>query len=647
MKHYFLYIICLFFFSQGYSQKSYLKKANNEYEKFAYVDAIATYEKVIKKGYKNPAMLQRLADSYYFNSQFIEAEQWYRELFNLQPEAINPEYYYRYAQCLKSVRNYTQAAIYLEKFYQVKGNDYRAISHKSSDNYLDEIEENSGGFAIKPALALNSKYSDYGTTIYKGKLIFASTRKSNIFTSRIQKWTNQPFSMLYAAKISGDSLQEPENFSSQLDSKFNESTPVFTKDGKTVYFTRNNYLRKKGKSSDGTINLKIYRATLRDGKWTNVMELPFNSNQYNVAHPALSPDEKTLYFVSDMPGTIGGSDIWKVSINKNKTFGKPVNLGETINTEGKETFPFISSTNELFFASDGQPGLGGLDVFVSKITENGYEKPTNLAKPINSSMDDFAFYISDDRSGFFSSNREGGKGHDDIYRFTELKKPEILCEQILEGVIVDQDTGIPLEGVTIELYDSQDKLIAQSMTDHDGKYVFEQPIFCDMLYRVRASQMNYSTDENSLKIPKKSGESELNLAIKRTKEFLAPGTDLRFVLGIPDIYFDLDKSNIRTDAEIELQKILNVMLEYPNLVVDIRSHTDSRGSNVYNEKLSDRRANSSRQWLIDKGIAPERLTAKGYGENRLVNHCADGVKCSEEEHQQNRRSEFIVISGGE
>src|SRR5690606_14641572 len=181
-------------------------------------------------------------------------------------------------------------------------------------------------------------YSDYGTTIYNGKLIFASTRKSNIFTSRVQKWTNQPFSVLYAAKINGDSLEEPENFSAQLDSKFNESTPVFTKDGKTVYFTRNNYLRKKGKSSDGTTNLKIYRATLREGKWTNVMELPFNSNQYNVAHPALSPDEKTLYFVSDMPGTKGGADIWKVTINKNKTFGKPINLGGTINTEGKETF---------------------------------------------------------------------------------------------------------------------------------------------------------------------------------------------------------------------------------------------------------------------------------------------------------------------
>src|SRR5690554_2992057 len=648
MKQHFLYIIGLLFFCQGFGQDAYVKKANKEYEKFAYLDAIATYEKVVQKGYKNPVMLQRLGDAYYFNAQFIEAGKWYKELFNLQPKASNPEYYYRYAQCLKSAQDYDQATIYLDKFYEAKSNDFRAVSHKFSHNYLDEIEQNSGRFAIKTATALNSEYSDYGTTIYNNKLIFASTRKTSVFTSRIQKWTNQPFSVLYAAKINGDSIEEPEIFSSQLDSKFNEATPVFTKDGKTVYFTRNNYLRKRGKSSDGTTNLKIYRATLKDGKWGNIIELPFNSDQYNVAHPALSPDEKTLYFVSDMPGSIGESDIWWVKVVNHKTYGKPQNLGKTINTEGKETFPFISSENELYFSSDGHPGLGGLDIFVSKITEKGYEKPQNLGKPINSPMDDFGFYMSDDRSGFFSSNRQGGQGYDDIYMFKEVSKPEpvYVCEQLLAGTITDVDTALPLAGVLVELFDANDALLAHYITDNQGRYIFEKDIVCQSVYRVRASLENFSTDENSIKIADTSGESELNLSLKKSRAILTPGTDLRFVLGIPDIYFDLDKWNIRPDAEIELQKILNVMLEYPNLIVDIRSHTDSRGSHAYNEKLSDKRAKSSRQWLIDNGIAPERLTAKGYGESRLVNHCADGVQCSEEEHQQNRRSEFIVISGG-
>jgi outer membrane protein OmpA-like peptidoglycan-associated protein/tetratricopeptide (TPR) repeat protein len=642
-----LYIgIFLLFFSNAFAQKVQVKKADKQYEKFAYVDAIVTYEKVMKKGYKTPEMLQKVADAYYFNSQFIEAGIWYAELFNLQPEATNPEYYYRYAQCLKSKEDYAKADEYLKKFYTKKGDDFRAELYKSSENYMEDIQRNSGRFAIQSATALNSEYSDYGTTVYNGKVIFASTRKSSVFTSTTQKWNNQPFSILYASTISATgNLEEPENFSSKLDSKFNEATPVFTKDGKTIYFTRNNYLKKKGKSSDGSINLKIYKATLIDGKWDNIVELPFNSDEYNVAHPALSPDEKTLYFVSDMPGSIGGADIWKVSISKNGTFGKPENLGTGINTEGKETFPFISAENELYFASDGHPGLGGLDIFVSKITDKGFSEPENIGKPINSSMDDFGFYIDANRNGFFSSNREEGQGFDDIYQFTEYKK--LVCEQLLTGIITDVDTGETLEGIIVELYDINNQRIAETTTDSQGKYLFDTPIACDMIYRVRASQENYSTDEGTVKIPKKTGESELDLSVKRTKQVLAPGTDLRFVLGIPDIYFDLNKSNIRPDAEIELQKILDVMTEYPDLIVDIRSHTDCRASHAYNEKLSDSRAKASRQWLVDKGIAPNRLTAKGYGETRLVNHCADGVKCSEEEHQQNRRSEFIVVSGGE
>src|SRR5690606_4225575 len=214
-------------------------------------------------------------------------------------------------------------------------------------------------------------------------------------------------------------------------------------------------------------------------------------------------------------------------------------------------------------------------------------------------------------------------------------------------IINDIDTGEAVEGITVELYDFERNKIATTITNERGEYLFDKPIACEMLYRVRASHENYSTDEGAVRIPEKSGESELNLKIKKTKQELSPVTDLRFVLGIPDIYFDLDKSNIRTDAEVELQKILTVMLEYPNLVLEIRSHTDSRASHTYNEKLSDSRAKASRQWLINNGIAHERLTAKGYGETQLVNHCADGVICSEEEHQQNRRSEFIVVSGGE
>lgn len=646
MKYFLSIGLFLALFTNVFAQKTQVKKADVAYEKFAYIDAIATYEKLAKKGYKTPDMLEKLGDSYYFNSRYAEAALWYSELFALQPEAKNPEYYYRYAQTLKSVEEYEKADRYLERFYQAKGDDFRGKAYIAEENYLEVIKRNSGRFTIEPAHILNSEYSDYGATVYKGSVIFASTRKGK-FLPLTQKWTNQPFSVLYASKITRDgNLEKPENFSSKLDSKFNEATPVFTKDGKTIYFTRNNYLKKKGKSSDGITKLKIYRAVLRDGKWTNITELPFNNDEYNVTHPALSLDEKTLYFVSDMKGGIGGKDLWRVSINKNGTFGTPENLGAPVNTEGDEMFPFISYDNQLYFSSTGHLGLGGLDIFVSEISEKGFSEPVNVGKPVNSPMDDFGFYIGSNRKGFFSSNREGGQGYDDIYKFTELKK--LICEQLIAGTITDIDTKEVLAGVEIELYSADGKLLAKTITNEQGKYTFDGSVArCDELYRVRISRKNYATDENTLKTPDKTGESELDLSLKRTRRVLAPGTDLRFILGIPDIYFDLDKSDIRPDAEIELQKILNVMTEYPDLVVDIRSHTDCRASHAYNEKLSDRRAKSSRLWLISKGIAPERLTAKGYGETQLINHCADGVDCTEEEHQQNRRSEFIVISGGE
>lgn len=625
------------------AQKTQVRKAQEQYNKLEYIDAIATYEKVAGKGYKTAEMMKQLGNAYYFNAQYTDAAKWYAEMFALKATARNPEYYLRYSLSLKSVGDYAKANEYLEKYYRARGEARPEVK-----TYLDIIEENSGRYTIENAEVINSELSDYGSTIYNGELIFTSTRKAEKFLPRSHSWNNQPHSILYSSGIDvNGNLQAVEPFSKKLDSKFDEATPVFTSDGNTVYFTRNNYLTKRGYSRNRTTLLKIYRSTLIEDKWSEITELPFNSDDYNVAHPALSPDNKTLYFTSDMPGSMGDADIWKVAVYEDGTFGVPVNLGPAVNTEGRESFPFISSDNKLYYASTGKLGLGGLDIFMSKITDDeNYEEAINIGKPINGPVDDFAFYIdSESRTGFFSSNREGGMGDDDIYRFTEHK--ELICEQLLAGTITDVDTGEYLAAAIIELYDDNEMLLAKTITDEQGAYLFDKEIICDLLYRVRASQKNYSTDEDAVKIPNKTGESRLNLSLKRTREILAPGTDLRFVLGIPDIYFDLDKWNIRTDAEIELQKILNVMSEYPDLIVDIRSHTDCRASHAYNEKLSDRRAKSSRQWLIDQGIAPERLTAKGYGETRLVNHCTDGVACTEEEHQQNRRSEFIVVSGGE
>jgi outer membrane protein OmpA-like peptidoglycan-associated protein len=370
--------------------------------------------------------------------------------------------------------------------------------------------------------------------------------------------------------------------------------------------------------------------------------LPFNSNEYSIAHPTLSVDEKTLYFASDMPGTLGQSDLFRVKINGDGTYGAPENLGPEINTEGRETFPFVSNDNELYFASDGRPGLGGLDVFVARIeVDQSFYGIQNVGEPINSKQDDFAFFInSKSRNGFFTSNREGGKGYDDIYRFVENKK--LTCEQDLSGQVTDLETKEMLTNTKMSLFDANFKPLQVTQTDAQGRYSFA--VDCSKTYYVRAEKDEYQTKEGSVKTKRFSGSKDYSMALERRIKPIAVGTDLAKTLDIPMIYFDLDKSAIRKDASYELAKVLEVMQQYPEMKIEVRSHTDSRQTANYNEKLSDRRAKATVAWLVKNGINSARLIGKGYGETMLVNQCSDGVKCTEEEHQANRRSEFIIVS---
>jgi outer membrane protein OmpA-like peptidoglycan-associated protein len=626
----------------GYSQKAKVASADKKYENYSYVDAISTYEHVASKGYKDEKMFQKLGNAYYFTADLVKAEKWYTELFAMNNDQ-EPEYYYRYSQTLKAVGNYAKADAMLEEFNKRSGNDQRGKLYVEQKNYLEDIKANSGRFEVADA-GINSEYSDYGSSFLNNNLVFASARDTGGVAKKVFKWNNESFTNLYFTTIKPDGeMGKVERFDKSINSKFHESTPVFTQDGKTMYFTRNNYLEgKKQKSSKKIVLLKLYKATLEAGKWENVIELPFNSNEYSVAHPALSLDEKTLYFASDMPGTLGQSDLFSVSIHPDGSYGTPKNLGKTINTEGRETFPFIATDNELYFASDGRPGLGGLDIFVSKIGDlNLLGEVQNVGAPINGSQDDFAFLInSKNRNGFFTSNREGGNGYDDIYRFTELRK--LTCEQMLAGIITDQETGIQLSDAKVSLFDDEFKFIKESSSDEKGRYNFEA--VCGKTYYVRAEKLAYETKEAKVSIRNRTGKTELSLELEKRIKEVGVGTDLAKTLNIPIIYFDLDKSVIRKDAAFELEKILSVMQSNPKMKIDIRSHTDSRQTNKYNEKLSDRRAKATVEWLIKNGITSDRLTGKGYGESQLVNKCADGVKCTEEEHQVNRRSEFIIVT---
>ena len=641
-------LLCLaiisFLSNSGFAQKAKIAAADKKYNSYAYIDAIQTYERLAEKGYQSVEMFEKLGNAYYFNSDFEKAAQSYEKLYQLQSE-LAPEYFYRYAQSLKATGKEKEAATILAKFENKSSDDSRSKRLKNNTDYLEDIKANVGIYTIENA-GINSKYSDYGSTIVDNKLIFTSARDTGGVGQRKHAWTGEHFTNLYAAGVNGELIpSNPVRYDANVNSKFHEATPVFTIDGNTMYFTRNNYLDgKKGKDANKVTLLKIYKATLVNNRWTNVTELPFNSNNFSTAHPALSPDEQTLYFVSDRPGTIGQSDLYKVAINSNGTYGEPINLGVEINTEGRETFPFVTKDNQLYFASDGHPGLGGLDVFTTKINNDGsFGEVENDGAEVNSPKDDFGYYRdSEINKGFFSSNRDGGLGSDDIYRFTSKDK----CKQILKGIVTDSATGETLAGVQLILLNKQYKVIAETTSDALGYYAFD--VNCRRIYHVRANKKDYTSKETKLRTPEVTGETKLDIQLESTICRVAVGDDLGKCFGIKMIYFDLDKSNIRKEAALDLAKILDVLIQNPTIKLDIRSHTDCRQTAKYNMALSDRRAKATIAWLVSKGIDSSRLTGRGYGESQLINDCGceptNASNCTEEQHQMNRRSEFIITA---
>lgn len=639
-------ISSLFLGSGHVFSQSGLKTANKQYENLAYSESIKTYEQVSKRGFVNQDLLKNTGNSYYFNGEYGAAYVWYNKLFtDFETNDISPEYLYRYAQTLKNIGETDEAKIYLEKFTSVNPTSIRSELIKSNKNSMSEIDKSSGRYAIK-RLEINSPYTDYPNSMYDGKLLFTSARDTGNFTKRIFTWTGNAFTKLYESTINEDgSVEKPSKLSSKIDSKYNESGSVITKDGKTMYFTRNNYLGKRGYNSEFVTLLKIYRAELKNEKWSNITELSINSDQFNTAHPFLNASEDVLYFVSDRPGGYGSSDIWRVKL-KGTGFEKPENLGPEINTDGRETFPFINSNNELYFSSDGRPGLGGLDVYATRIKPDGsFTKVLNLGTPINSEFDDFAYIIDyKTKQGYFSSNRKGGVGEDDIFALTETKTLEFECIQRLKVLVIDAQTRNELTDVSLELLELDRTPKANSVIESRNQHVFDNKYECGESYLVVADFPGYILKEETITIGESSGETMLTILLnkKPVEPEFKKDDDLFKKLKLLPIHFDFDKSNIRPDAAVELQKIVKALEKYPNMKIDVRSFTDSRGSSAYNLKLSERRAKSTAEWIVSRGISSDRVSYKGYGDTQLLNDCKKGIKCTEEEQAVNRRSEFIV-----
>ncbi|KAB5491625.1 MULTISPECIES: OmpA family protein [Flagellimonas] len=623
------------------AQEGKVKKADEQFDSYAYIDARKIYLNVVEDGYESAQVFKKLGDTYYFNSEYTEAAKWYKKLVQNYPDEVEPEYYYRTAQSLKTIGEYSESEKMMEKYTALSGNSKVAANLQNTMVSLEDLTDIKAGKyrAINITEGLSS--SDFGPTFHGNKIVFASSSK-NTEGGKTHDWNGLPYLDLFEAEIGENgTLENPVALHGDINSPYHESSATFTKDGKTMYFTRNNYIDgKKKRDKKRLVSLKIYKAVKKDDNtWGDVEELPFNSNSYSVAHPALNNDETRLYFSSDMEGSLGRSDLWYVDIMANGQYGQPVNLGPKINTEERESFPFVSGNDNLYFSSDGHMGLGGLDVFVVSLNGNGqFKTVTNLKAPINSSQDDFGFIIDESsKTGYFSSNREGIEGSisDDIYAFNEN------CGVIIKGIVTDEKTGRPLEGSLVTLLDENNEVVSQKTVQSNGAYSFEGIADCGTQYAVRASnnEMDYQPKEKTLTTPVGMMATQVDLALTPPD---CPVNDLGCRLDLQPIYFDFDKHNIRPDAEVELAKILQAMKEYPQLVIHIESHTDSRGDDSYNMQLSDRRAKSTLEWLVKKGVDRNRLTAKGYGESQLMNKCSNGVNCSEQDHQLNRRSMFLI-----
>lgn len=640
MKNKILLLFALFLFGSVTAQEKKLIRADRDYDRLNYVSAQKIYLEVAEKGYESEEIFTKLANSFYFNAQYDEAARWYGRLFDLNPEPQEKLLFLRYSQALKATGKPEEAQDYYNSYIKMTSRDPMA---RTAVDYMALIRENSGRYDFEPVAGLfdNSRVS-FGSSIRDNTLIFAATVNTHTFLNRRNAWDGLSFLSLYEAAIDeeGQLAGKPSRLKGSFKDKFHQSSAVFTKDGNTIYFTASNQTSEKGNRDT---NLKIYRAVRQNGKWQEAEELPINSDHFSTAHPALSPDETVLYFASNRPGGYGQSDLYKADIFEDGSLGRPVNLGPEINTPGKETFPFITKNNELYFSSDGHFGLGGLDVFYVEIKRNGFGNLLNVGEPVNSYADDFAFGIdTETQRGFVSSNRTDSPGkfvHDNIYTFREHTIITDVFFAEIEGYVTDKHSGEPLAAATIHFFLPDGSLYKKIRTDASGYYHAEINKF--MTYTIRAEKDGYDTDEKISTAGKDS--QQIDFRLQKDMEELQPGVDLAKVLNIPTIYFDFDKFDIRPDAQVELQKVLTLLEQYPQLKLAIRSHTDSRGSDAYNLVLSEKRAAATRAYLVSKGIGADRLKAEGLGETELVNRCANGVPCSEKEHQENRRSEFIIL----
>ena len=632
-----------FCISIGFAQ-SKLTKANQLFKEYSYVEASKAYEEHLAKD-KTPATqtLKNAGDSYYFIDDMRNASKWYQKLYDLQGSSVDEEHFLRYIESTKAILDYERAEKATKEYLTKKGDQKRILHYATQKRQMDSLSKVKSLYAVFN-LPSNTDKADFGTAFFGNKIVYSSSKDTTKFNQKLYNWNQEPFLSLYVAERNREngSFFNEQIFLPNAQSKYHESTVAFSNDLKKVYYTTNILKKKKLVNNDeGTNNFKIVKGTVEDLKLTHSEDIFFDSKDYSVGHPAISEDGKWLFFASDMPGGYGGADLYVSQIAEDGTIGPPKNLGPEINTAANDMFP--SFTNRiLYFASDGHFGWGGLDIYESKFYGNmKFSEPRNLGAPVNSNKDDFAYIVdAADEFGYFSSNRAGGKGGDDIYYFTKSKKP---CNQFISGRTINSKSKLPIGGASIKALNMFGDEITEATTNADGVYKITVP--CALKVKIVASKANHSTDQKETETNKVNSDEikNINFELSAYEDLVVKqGNDEK--IDINPIFFDYDKSDITPQASVELDKVVFAMSNFQKLKIKIESHTDSRGKDEYNLKLSDARAKSTLAYIITKGIDASRIeSAIGYGETRLTNKCANGVKCTEGEHFANRRSDFIVI----
>lgn len=612
-------------------------KAQKQMGKYNYSGAVVTLKKAVDKSKTHNAALPMLADCYRLQHDILNAKTYYAQAVAVP--GAKPGTFFYYAQALQSTGEYAQAREMYQKYAQMNPSDPKGLLYAAHcDSVLGPWKGKTPVYNVKLANNINTTESDFGPSFYDGQLVFASDFETNPGEGKKYGWTGRGYLNIMKSKPVKDGdfwgdLEKASEFESKFNLPYHDGPASFSADGNTIYFTRSFFGKAKREGIYKTNLLKIYYATKTNGKWGEIMPFFLNSKDFSVGHPSLSADGQTLYFVSDMPGGQGGTDVWMCK-REGDIWGPATNLGKTVNSSENEMFPSIQKDGTLYFASNGHPGYGALDIFKTKNKNGVWTTPENLQPPVNSSFDDFAIALAPgDKNGFFSSNRPEGVGSDDIYAFRDME-PEPVLPAFITGLVKDKTTLQPLAGATVFLYNPTSGDVKVLKTGDDGRYkaVIDKPAD----YVIKAMMPAYIADCSPFALTEvKPGTTN------SVRDLLLDKLTINKAITIQNIYYDFDKYNIREDAKAELDKLVLIMNENP-VNIEIGSHTDCRGSEAYNDKLSQKRAESAINYIISKGIDKSRIIAKGYGERQLTNKCADGVKCSSAEHQANRRTEFKI-----